>query len=231
MLAGHFTTAIIAKQQNPSVSLIFFLVVSQLQDLSWFVFHYLGLETTTPDDAFNATLNNMEVDMLYSHDLIPLVIWCGLAFAAGSALYKNTQIGLVSAGLVAVHFIFDFFSGHLHHFFGSDSIEVGLGLYATRPYLAILIEAVVSAFILGYFFRKERINGVKRSIKNKIMILSVIAYGIVFMTLIATRSFREIFGIPAFELGFNSTVPTLIFTYGAMLYSLHYFVTTGSQTK
>jgi len=54
--------------------------------------------------------------------------------------------------------------------------------------------------------------------------ISVFAYGIIFMLLIATRSFRELFGIPEFDLGFNTNMPTLIFTYGAMLYCLNHFV-------
>jgi hypothetical protein len=44
------------------------------------------------------------------------------------------------------------------------------------------------------------------------------------MLLIATKSFREIFSIPEFDLGFNTNIPTLIFTYAAMLFTLNYFV-------
>jgi hypothetical protein len=52
------------------------------------------------------------------------------------------------------------------------------------------------------------------------------------MLLIATKSFRELFGIPEFDLGFNTIMPTLIFTYGAMLFCLNHFVpkyTLGSK--
>ncbi|MDG1393839.1 MAG: FISUMP domain-containing protein [Flavobacteriaceae bacterium] len=76
MIAGHFTTALIAKQKFPKGTLLYFLIISQLQDFLWFTFHYLGLEPTNPSDAFDATLNNMAVDMLYSHDLLPqLFCW------------------------------------------------------------------------------------------------------------------------------------------------------------
>ena len=61
------TTALIAKQKFPKGALLYFLIISQLQDLLWFTFHYLGLEPTYPSDAFDATLSNMVVDMLYSH--------------------------------------------------------------------------------------------------------------------------------------------------------------------
>ena len=88
MLAGHFTTALVANQKFPKISLLYFLIISQLQDLLWFTFHYLGLESTTPTDAFDATLSNMVVDMLYSLDLLPLLVWCALVFVIGKILFK-----------------------------------------------------------------------------------------------------------------------------------------------
>lgn len=224
MLAGHFTTALIAKQKFPKGTLLYFLIISQLQDFLWFVFHYLGIETTSPSDAFDATLSNMAVDMVYSHDLLPLLIWLIVAFTLGKIFFKSTQIGLVSMALVSIHFVLDFFSGHMHHVFGAETMELGFGLYASNPFLAIVIEALFSIIALWYFFKEETKKGIKRTKKNKISIMSVFAYGIIFMLLIATHSFRELFGIPEFDLGFNTNIPTLIFTYGAMLYCLYYFV-------
>ena len=224
MLAGHFTTALIAKQKFPKGTLLYFLIISQLQDFLWFIFHYLGLEPTNPSDAFDATLSNMAVNMLYSHDLIPQLFWLTIVFVIGKFLFKSTQIGLVSMALVAVHFVLDFFSGHMHHFFGTDTMEAGLGLYASSPYLAIFIEAIFSVGALWYFFKEEAKTGIVRTIKNRVAIISVFVYGIIFMLLIATHSFRDLFSIPEFDLGFNTNIPTLIFTYGAMLYCLNYFM-------
>jgi hypothetical protein len=231
MLAGHFTTALIAKQKFQKGTLLYFLIISQLQDFLWFLFHYLGIEPTNPSDAFDATLSNMAVDMVYSHDVFPLLLWLVVAFVLGKLLFKSTQIGLVSVALVGTHFILDFFSGHMHHIFGAETMGAGLGLYASSPYFAILIEAVFSIAALWYFFREESKKGITRTLMNRIGILSVFAYGIVFMLLIATRSFRELFSIPEFDLGFNTNMPTLIFTYGAMLYCLHYLVPKFKTTK
>ena len=224
MLAGHFTTALIAKQKFPKGTLLYFLIISQLQDFLWFTFHYLGLEPTNPSDAFDATLSNMVVDMLYSHDVLPQLFWLAIVFLIGKFLFKSTKIGLVSVALVSIHFVLDFFSGHMHHVFGENTMEAGLGLYASNPYLAILIEAIFSFGAMWYFFREEAKKGIIRTTKNRIAIISVFAYGIIFMLLIATKSFRELFGIPEFDLGFNTNMPTLIFTYGTMLYCLNYFV-------
>ena len=225
MLAGHYATALVAYQKYPKGTLLYFLIASQLQDLLWFTFHYLGLEQTQPADVFNTTLSNMVVNMLYSHDLIPLFGWLLIIFLVGKLVFKETKIGLIGAALVLGHFVLDFISGHPHHIFGLDTGEVGLGLYATHVYLAIAIEAIVTIFILWYFFSEEGKTGIIRSSKNKAYIIGLFVFGIIFMLSIATTSFRELFSIPEFDLGFNSSVPTLILTYIGMMLYLNFFVT------
>ncbi len=224
MLAGHFSTALIANQKFPKGTLLFFLLASQLQDLMWFFLHYLGLEQTGPSDVFDTTLSNMTVDMLYSHDLLPQIFWWVIIFIIGKVVFKSTKIGLVGSALVAGHFVLDFFSGHAHHIFGADTADVALGLYATNVYLAIGIEAIFCVGALWYFFREDAKNGVIRTTKNKGAIIGLFVFGIVFMLSIATTSFRDLLGIPDLNLGFNSSVPTLIFTYAAMIFYLNYFV-------
>ena len=224
MLAGHYSTALIAHQKFPKGTLLYFLIASQLQDLLWFTLHYLGLEPTGPSDVFDATLSNMTVDMLYSHDLIPQVFWLVVIFIIGKLWFKSTKIGLVGSALVAGHFVLDFFSGHPHHIFGADTADVALGLYATNVYLAIAIEAAFCAAALWYFFRQDIKIGIQRTTKNKAAIVGLFVFGIVFMLSIATTSFRELFGLPNFNFGFNSNVPTLIMTYLGMIFYLNYFV-------
>jgi len=224
MLAGHFTTAMVAHQKFPKGALLYFLFASQLQDMLWFTFHYLGLERTEPNDVFDTTLSNMAVDMLYSHDLVPLILWLVIIFIIGRVLFKSTQIGLVGSALVLGHFALDFFSGHPHHIFGAETQALGLGNYATNVYQAIGIEAIFIIVALWYFFNQETKNGIQRTSKNKAAIIGLFVYGVVFMLSVATTSFRDLFGIPEFDLGFNSSVPTLIMTYLGMIFYLNYFV-------
>lgn len=224
MLAGHYTTALLAHQRFPKGSFLYFLIISQLQDLLWFIFHYVGLEPTAPSDALNATLRNLTVDMLYSHDLIPQIAWVLIVFLFGKIVFKSTKMGLIGAALIVGHVLLDFFSGHPHHIFGVQSQAFGLGLYKTNVVPAILIEAAFCVAALVYFFREEAKSGIQRTLKNKVAIIGVFVYGIGFMLSIATVSFRELFHIPEFDLGFNTNVPTLILTYVGMIAYLHYFV-------
>jgi hypothetical protein len=231
MLAGHYTTALVAHQKFSQGSLIFFLIVSQLQDLLWFLFHYLGLETTGPRDALDATLTNMTVNMLYSHDVIPVLFWLVVVFLVGKFAFKETKVGLIASALVLGHFILDFFSGHPHHIFGLDTASAGLGLYATNVYLAIGIEALFIIGTLWYFFSEEAKSGVQRTTKNKAAIIGLFVFGLGFMLSIATTSFRELLGIPELDLGFNTNMPTLILTYVAMMLYLNHFVPKSTIAK
>ncbi|MEM8594563.1 MAG: hypothetical protein AAGF06_07100 [Pseudomonadota bacterium] len=224
MLVGHFSTALVAHQKVPCGSLLYFLVISQLQDILWSIFHYAGLEVTGPDDVFNATLQSLTVDMLYSHDLLPQLVWMLLAFVIGKALFKSNTVGLVGAMLVLGHFVLDLISGHPHHVFGADSVDISLGLYASNAYLAVLIEAVFTAAMMIYFFRQEARTSVVRTRKNKAAIIALFVFGILYMFSIATISLRDWLSLPEFDLGFATTMPNLIVTYVSLLLILLYLL-------
>lgn len=221
MIAGHYATALIAHQRFPKGTLLFFLIASQFQDVLWLAFHYLGLEPTSPNDVLDASVSNLTVMMTYSHHVVPQFIWAAVIFMIGKFLFKSTTIGLVALALFAGHFVLDFFSGHPHHFFGADTHQVGLGLYASNVYLAIAIEAVFVIAALWFYFRSEAKAGIVRSAKNLAVIIGVFAYGVVFLLTIATSSLRQLLSLPDFDLGFNTSVPTLIITYIAMTLILY----------
>lgn len=224
MLAGHFTTALIAHQKFPiKGALLFFLVASQLQDLLWLSFHYLGLEPTVPADLFNVTLKGIAVDMVYSHDLLPQLAWMALTFLVGRVLFKQNGIAIAGALLVLGHYLLDLVSGYPHHVFGADTHEVGLGLYYSNVYLAILIEVVFIAITMGYYFMIDSGSSKPRSTKNRLQIAGLFVFGIGFLLIIATVSFRKWFNIPEFDTPFNSTMLSLVFTYLPMIVYLQYF--------
>ncbi len=221
MIVGHYATALLAHQHQSKSTLLFFLIVSQFQEFLWFILYYLGLEHTTPSDAFDATIKDMVVNMLYSHDLLPQAIWMLIIFGIGRLLYRKNSIALAGALLILGHFILDFFSGHPHHVFGEQSHAFGLGLYHTHPYLAILIEAIFSVVAMAYIFSREAKQGIRRTAQNKSTIIAVFVYGLLFLFSTATVSLRETFHIPQFDLGINTLIPTLIMTYVAMLVILY----------
>ncbi len=225
MLAGHFATALIAHQKIPGKgALLFFLIASQLQDLLWLSFHYLDLEPTVPADLLNVTLMNITVDMVYSHDLLPQLVWMTITFIVGRLLFKQNNIAIAGALLVLGHYLLDLLSGYPHHVFGGDTHEVGLGLYYANVYLAIFLEAVFIGIALAYYFRVDSKRNKPRSRKNRLQIAGLFVFGIGFLLLIASISFRQWFNIPEFDAPFNTTMLSLVFTYLPMIAYLYYFV-------
>lgn len=232
MLAGHFATALIAHHKFPKKgALLFFLIASQLQDLLWLSFHYLGLEPTSPADLLDVSLMSITVDMVYSHDLLPQLVWMALTFIIGKLLFKQNNIAIVAALLVLGHYLLDLLSGYPHHVFGEDTHELGLGLYYSNVYLAILIEAVFTAIALAYYFNMDSKKSKTRSQKNKLQIIGLFVFGIVFIVSIGSLSFRQWFTIPEFDAPFNTTMLSLVLTYLPMIVYLYFVVGRGTPTN
>jgi len=217
MIVGHFATAFVAQKEDKKAPLLFFLIISQLQDLLWLVFHYLGLEVTTPSHVLETSFKTIKVDMLYSHDLLPTLFWIFTAFLLGKLIFKSTKTGVISALLVVGHTILDSISGFSHHVFGQHSHSIGFGFYDSNIYLAIALEVIFTALILVYAYKDHSLEDFKKNLKSFLVLIGVYLYGIVFLLLTAEKSFSELFGLPIVDFGFNTAVPTLAATYIGMI--------------
>lgn len=220
MLPGHFTTAILAKQRVPAGHIAFYLVASQSLDLLWLVFHYLGLEPTLPDNAMAVTLTTLDVDMTYSHDLLPLPVWMLITVLAGRWLFGAWRPGWVGAALVLVHALTDYIGGYEHFVFGPNSQVVGTGLYETAPYLAVSLELVFILVTMAWVVRTDRQRGVRRSRRTWLAWAAVFGGGMAFMFGSATRSFADILGTTPPDALAGTTVPVMAVTYVSMLLGL-----------
>lgn len=225
MLAGHFSTALIAKQKAPIGSLIFFLTVSQLPDLLWLVFHFLGLEHTEPTNLLDVSLSKLTVQMIYSHDVLPTIAWAGICYLLGLLIFKNQRVALLSATLIFLHALTDYIAGYPHNIFGVDSMEIGSGLYYSHPYLAVLFEFVFSLITLLWFFATEKKNNVQRSKSSRNWIIGIFTFNILFMLSIADLSTRELMaemGVDfSAEPGFQTTIPILFIVYISYIYFIN----------
>ncbi|MEM7436923.1 MAG: hypothetical protein AAF436_17345 [Myxococcota bacterium] len=217
MLAGHYATALVAKQKAPKGTLLYFLIASQLPDLLWLGFHYLGLEPTRPDDVLDVSLDRLAVDMIYSHDVLPILLWTALTAGVGYLLFRQLRVVVIGALLVLVHAASDYLGGFPHHVFGPDTPSVGTGWYYTAPYLGVAFEALYCVIFLAWFFYNDAKAGVKRTVSQRATIVGVFVFGVVFMFSVAKTSFRDLFGIPPFDVPFNTVVPAMILTYVPMI--------------
>ncbi|MFK7929861.1 MAG: hypothetical protein AB8H79_16830 [Myxococcota bacterium] len=220
MVAGHFATALVAKQQAPAGPLAFYLVISQLPDLLWQLFHFIGIEPTLPLNPMATSLNNMQVHMTFSHDLLPTVGWFVVAVLAGRALFGRWRSGWIAGALVVVHLLCDAVSGHTHHVFGPDSTPIGLGLYASAPYVALGIEAVFTLGVMLWVMWTDAKNSVRRSRATLAVWAVVFAGGMVMLTLSAKVTVEQMTGLAPIEALNGTLVPGLIAMYASMFIAL-----------
>ncbi len=224
MLAGHFATAILAKQRAPGAHFGYYLAASQLPDLLWLTFGLLGLEPTQPDNVMNVSLDTMQVDMTYSHDLLPMLGWIVLTVLAGRALFGSWRPGWFGGILVVVHTLTDNIAGHPHNVFGPETHAVGTGLYQSAPYLAVAIEAVFLVGIMVWILRNDAKAGVRRSRATYRAWAAVFVGGVAFMFSSADLTMVELLGIEPVAALSGSTLPMLAMTYllmsGALLWAM-----------
>ena len=181
MLAGHFATAIAARQHAPGGSIAFYAVASQLPDLLWHAFHFVGLEPTPAANPMVISVDGGAPPMHYSHDLLPLVAWVGLTVLFGRLAFGAWRPGLVGGGLVLVHELTDLVSGYPHYLWGPDSLEVGWGLYLSAPYVAVAIELVFTVGVLAWVVATDRARSVRRSRATWASWVVVFGGGLAFM--------------------------------------------------
>ncbi|NCG22288.1 MAG: hypothetical protein GWP91_25000 [Rhodobacterales bacterium] len=220
MVGGHFATALIAKQQAPHGPLAFYLVISQLPDLLWHAFHFLGLEPTLPANPMMASLDNMQAEMTYSHDLLPTLGLVVLVVLAGRGLFGSWRPGWTGGILILAHMFCDAISGHTHHVFGPESPAIGLGLYATAPYLALAVEGVFTLGVMAWVFQADAKAAVRRSRATLMVWAVVFAGGLMSMVPSADLSLVEMTGIAPIEALSGTLMPGLIAMYLAMFAAL-----------
>ncbi|MFT5681119.1 MAG: hypothetical protein ACI8RZ_002025 [Myxococcota bacterium] len=220
LVVGHFATALVARQQAPHGPFAFYLAISQFPDMLWHAFHFLGIEPTLPANPMMASLDNMQAEMTYSHDLLPTLGWIVLVVLMGRGLFGSWRSGLTGGALVVVHMFCDAISGHTHYIFGPDSAAIGLGLYATAPYLALAIEGVFTLAVMAWVFRTDARAGVRRSRATLMVWVAVFAGGLMAMFPSADLSLVEMTGMAPIEALSGTLVPGLIAMYLTMFAAL-----------
>jgi hypothetical protein len=159
MIIGHYATALIPHQRLPAVPLWVFLLAANLSDFAWLLFALLGLEAPRPDSMFAASFRDLEVQMPYSHDLVPAGLWALVAGAIAWGVTRSRAAMVWCAALVVFHEACDLVAGFEHHILGPSTASVGLDLYGRAPEAAILLEAALGAGCVLWFLRQRAASG------------------------------------------------------------------------
>jgi hypothetical protein len=149
MLAGHYSAALLAKAIEPRLPLWMLTLAVQLVDVLWACFVLVGVEHLRIDPSLPS--NPLDLyHMPYTHSLVGVLFWAGLAGAAFFLWRQQRLASLVLAGAVASHWLLDWLVHRRDLLLWSGSAKHGLALW-DYPVIGIAVEAgllIGSAFIL-----------------------------------------------------------------------------------
>lgn len=174
MVAGHYATALFARQKVPQAPLVLLLVCAISLDIIWLTLCQFGLESLKPDSWLVASINHLQVSMPYSHDLLPVIGWTIFFSIAGLVITREIFVALWCGILVFVHWLCDLLVGFTHYLWDAMPPKFGLNLYVTHPYLAILIETLFCFLVVTWFVRKRATTG--RPLATKYIVMLYLLY-------------------------------------------------------
>lgn len=140
MLVGHYAVALIAKREEPRISLGTLVLAAMIADLAWCVFMIAGLEHVQFKPGMGAGKYFYATNIALSHSLLMDAVWAAL-FAFAYLLWRHYPRGALVIFLVVLsHWLLDFVSHRpdMPIAPGMHS-HVGLGLWNSIP-ATLLVE-------------------------------------------------------------------------------------------
>ena len=161
MFVGHLAVALGAKKVDPDVPLGAAVAAAFGLDLIWPVLLLLGLETVRVNPGDTAFTNLAFDAYPWSHSLLTVIAWSGLAAFIGRRVLGSWRSGAVLGALVLSHWALDFVTHRPDLPLWPGGPLMGLGLWNSIP-ATILVEAGLLAaglwFYLGATVSKDRIG-------------------------------------------------------------------------
>lgn len=188
MIMGHYVTALIpyAYDSNRKIAPFWlFLLLPQLADFFMLAFVFMGYESISPKNFFNASFMNMQAEMHFSHDILPLAVTALIVSAIVGLLFKNKRLFFIALGLMLLHEVLDMLVGFKHFMSPKHTEAFGLGLYNTMPMLGIAFEAIFCIIILFWYLRKRASLGHPLKISAQIILWGTLVGTTIAMALIA----------------------------------------------
>ena len=177
MFLGHYAAALAAKKVTPYTSLGTLIFAAQLADILWPTLLLRGVEQVriVPD---NPPLLRLDfVSYPWSHSLVMLGVWAGVAAALYSFFRRYPRGTLVVAGLVVSHWVLDAASHRPDvPILPWGGPRVGLGLWYSQT-ATIAVEGVL--LLLGtwlYSQHTEPVDKIGRYAFAGFIFVIVLAY-------------------------------------------------------
>ena len=155
MFIGHFAVSFAAKPIAPSVSLGTLFLAAQLADLLWPNFVLLGLESFTIAPGITAVTPLDFVSYPYSHSLLALTLWGGLAGLLYYAFGRSRVAALTIAAVVISHWVLDAITHRPDMPLAFGDTRVGLGLWYSIP-ATVIVEGLLFLAAAMMYVRATR---------------------------------------------------------------------------
>ena len=140
MFVGHLAVALGAKKVEPRVPLGASVAAAFGLDLLWPILLLLGLETVRVNPGDTAFTNLAFDSYPWSHSLLLVIGWSGVAGFLGRGLFGSWRAGMLLGGLVLSHWALDLITHRPDLPLWPGGPMVGLGLWNSIPG-TILVEA------------------------------------------------------------------------------------------
>jgi len=191
MIVGHYAAALVPYSKLDKRPLWLLLLCANIPEFLWLLLALFGIEPVSPPSLLDATFPNLQVAMIYSHNLLPAVLQGVIVFGVVQLFYRDRVLSLWCGALTIVHVLCDLVVGFQHELLGPDSPTVSLNTYGHAPHLAILIELAFALACIFYFQRSEKRRGRPIPRNRLVALYAVFTIGILMLMPAASISLRQ----------------------------------------
>lgn len=191
MIVGHYAAALVPYSRLRGRPLWLLLVCANVPEFLWLALALAGVESTRPASLLDATFPNLDVHMIYSHNLIPGFVQGLIVFALVYAVWRDRALALWCGALAIVHVLCDLVVGFKHEVLGPDSPQVSLDTYGHAPVLAIVIELVFALGCIYAYLAMEKRQGQPLARGRAAALYAVFVVGILMWLPATSMSLRQ----------------------------------------
>jgi len=159
VIIGHYAAALLPRADDKKTPFGVFLLIANFPDFLWLALGLLKIEEPTPGSMWEATFQNLHVEMIYSHNAVPTILWALVLFIVVYILFRRVSSALWCSFLIILHFLCDLLAGYSHNILGPESPVIGLNLYHEAPQLALVIEALFGAGCVYWYVNRSKARG------------------------------------------------------------------------
>lgn len=150
---NHAATSLLLKKDRPNVPILPLLVSTQVVELFWIAFNYLGIE------HFSVSNGELHLDFLpYSHSVFSGLLLSLISYSLIRWIIKNKPLALPFALGVLSHVVLDilFHEKDIRLSPFSETPVWGLGIISF-PFLNFILESLYGIFCWWYFKGNTRL--------------------------------------------------------------------------